>query len=133
MSPSESSNLRHRHISLPLWGGAPDAIRYPGIGGGDVAAGVGFSQQVFVGVEVGDGAEWCARAILSTTLANSLANAPSEWVVAVAGNLGLAESIQMVVAVLVAAVFGLALDDVGDVVGVDVDTLKRVIARIVEF
>lgn len=61
MSPSESSNLRHRHISLPLWGGAPDAIRYPGIGGGDVAAGVGFGQQAFVGVEVGGGgADWCA-------------------------------------------------------------------------
>ena len=45
----------------------------------------------------------------------------------------LGESIQIIVAVLVGAVFGLALDDVGDVVAVDADMLKRVIARIVEF
>ena len=45
----------------------------------------------------------------------------------------LGEAIQIVVAVVVESVFGLALDDVGDVVAVDADMLKRVIARIAEF
>ena len=49
-------------------------------------SGVGFSQQAFVGVEVGGGAEGCA---LPAALTDGLADAPTKRVIAIAGDLGL--------------------------------------------